>query len=437
MNSENLDKKGKRRGTYTRRDAARIVELQTRMIDLPAGCRFLCYKEVEQYDRLSYIECTSFRVGVYVDEYDIRHEFYEPADPKDSRRPRVNVVPGTSATPEFISDQIIDRVMLHIPNHRNNIKMEMERFICSENSRNSWVVKSASLLSPLCSYIRDQLIKVRSILNIDETWCRVRIKFKGDGTKLGKYFKKYIWVIVNKIEKLVYFLYDNDENYSRGHRPIQNFLGGFKGTIQSDGYTVYRQISNDKPDIELILCCAHVHAKLRYAELSGDSNVKSILPLVQRLYSIESECVACHLTADEIKKRRSRSDVTAILNELYNKATRLLNDPHSHISDMMEKALKYMLNNWNDLLKYRNDGRYTIDNMPAERAIRPFTVNRNNTKFFSSEEGVKVAATLFTIVETARQYGVNVRDYLVYALREVMNGNKDCSTYTPQAYVAQ
>ena len=53
-----------------------------------------------------------------------------------------------------------------------------------------------------------------------------------------------------------------------------------------------------------------------------------------------------------------------------------------------------------------------------------------------NEEGVKVAVTLFTIVETARQYGVNVRDYLVYALREVMNGNKDCSTYTPQAYLA-
>ena len=108
----------------------------------------------------------------------------------------------------------------------------------------------------------------------------------------------------------------------------------------------------------------------------------------------------------------------------------------SPLSDMMEKALKYMLNNWDGLLRYRNDGRYTIDNMPAERAIRPFTVNRNNTKFFSSEEGVKVAATLFTIVETARQSGVNVRDYLVYAIREVMNGNKDCSTYTPQAYLA-
>lgn len=146
---------------------------------------------------------------------------------------------------------------------------------------------------------------------------------------------------------------------------------------------------------------------------------------------IESECIACYLTPDEIKKRRFRSDVTAVLNDLHDNATRILNDPHTHLSDMMEKALKYILNNWDGLLRYHNDGHYTIDNMPAERAIRPFTVNRNNTKFFSIEEGVKVAATLFTIVETARQSGVNVRDYLVYAIRGVMKGNKDCSTYTP------
>jgi len=40
VKSENLDKQGKRRGPYTRRDAARVVELQTRMIALPTGCRF-------------------------------------------------------------------------------------------------------------------------------------------------------------------------------------------------------------------------------------------------------------------------------------------------------------------------------------------------------------------------------------------------------------
>ena len=43
---------------------------------------------------------------------------------------------------------------------------------------------------------------------------------------------------------------------------------------------------------------------------------------------------------------------------------------------MMETALTYMLNVWDDLLKYRHRGDYTVDNMVAERAIRPFTVSR-------------------------------------------------------------
>ena len=42
----------------------------------------------------------------------------------------------------------------------------------------------------------------------------------------------------------------------------------------------------------------------------------------------------------------------------------------------MIQALNYMLNSWDDLQTYRKDGRYTIDNLPAERAIRPFTVSR-------------------------------------------------------------
>lgn len=54
---------------------------------------------------------------------------------------------------------------------------------------------------------------------------KVRIKFKGDKTKLGRYFKKYVWVLVNKAKQITCFFYDNDENDSRGKRPIQTFLG--------------------------------------------------------------------------------------------------------------------------------------------------------------------------------------------------------------------
>lgn len=39
---------------------------------------------------------------------------------------------------------------------------------------------------------------------------------------------------------------------------------------------------------------------------------------------------------------------------------------------------------WNQIFAYRNDGEYFIDNMAAERAIRPITDQRKNDMFFGS-----------------------------------------------------
>ena len=75
------------------------------------------------------------------------------------------------------------------------------------------------------------------------------------------------------------------------------------------------------------------------------------------------------------------------------------------------------------------DGSYTIDDMIAERLIRPFTANRKNSLFYIREEEVDVATTYLTVIETAKMHDLEVRDYLVHVFREIMNGNKDYSTY--------
>lgn len=357
--------------------------------------------------------------------------------PSDTRRPKMNVVDGTPCTPDFLADMVVNRWMIHTPNHWENIWMCIEKFTFSENSRNNWLKTGANLLKPLCAYFKDKILKVKSVLNIDETWCRVRIKYKGDGTKLGKYFKKYIWVLVNKMDNLVNFLYDNYENDSRGSRPITEFLGDFKGSIQSDGYVVYKHLAQVAPKNVHLLCWAHVRTKFKYAEeISKDDNATWFVEQVGRLYMIEAENILFYRSPDEIKQRRSKSDVTKILSSVHDRAWRMVKNKHVHYGDLMDKALHYMLNGWDDLLNYRKDGRYTIDNLVAERAIRPFTVNRKNSLFYSSEEGVDVAATYLTIIETTKLYGLEVRDYLAHVFREIMNGNKDCSTYAPEAFLA-
>ena len=73
--------------------------------------------------------------------------------------------------------------------------------------------------------------------------------------------------------------------------------------------------------------------------------------------------------------------------------------------------------------------------MIAEHVVRPFTVNRKNSLFYSSDAGVDVSTTYLTVMETAQMHGLEVSDYLIHAFREIMSGNKDCSTYAPEAFL--
>ncbi|MCE8957667.1 transposase [Phocaeicola vulgatus] len=273
-----------------------------------------------------------------------------------------------------------------------------------------------------------------SVLNIDETWIKVRIKMLNDGTKLGHYYKKYVWALVNKLENITYFFYDNDENDSRGSRPIETFLGSFLGSIQSDGYVVYKHLAEVNPTCEFILCWAHVRNKFAMTfESNKDANAEWFVLKIGELYKIEAECILKRLKSHEIKKRRCQDDVTHILNDIYRRAVKLLNSKRKHYGEMMRKSLSYMINGWEELQNYRKDGRYTIDNMLVERAIRPFTVHRKNSLFFSSEEGVETALAFFTLIETCKNVGLNARDYIATTIKLLMDGNKNYDDLVPMS----
>lgn len=438
VKSEYIDEERGTRGPYTTMDAAKVVTLETSLVGAPEDMNFTGYKNVEEYSKISYIRCTRFKVAIYEDKYGVRHEYYMPQDPKDERRPHINAIPGTNTTPELLSDLAVDRYLVMTPNHRETVRMIIDKFTSSENTRLNWLQKGAFMLKPLMELIKKKLLKVGSVVNIDETWTRVRIKFKGDGTKLGKYFKKYIWVLINKIENVAYFLYDNEENDSRGKRPINKFLAQFMGTIQSDGYIVYKQLTKDNPLLKHILCWAHVRARFVYAaDISKQEEANLFIDLIGYLYAIEAENIVLHRTPDEIKKRRAQKDICDTLKSIKKKALGMLADKHAHYSEMMLNALNYMVNGWDGLDRYRTDGRYTIDNMYAERAIRPFTVSRKNSLHFSSEDGVQIAMIYHTVIETAKMCGLEIKEYLTHVFREIISGNKDYKSLLPEAVAAK
>lgn len=438
VSSENLDGKRGPRGKYTTMDAAKVVEHKTtKMPIVPPGWVFVDYKFVDEYTKYSYIQCDRFQVAIYEDEFGIRHDFFNPLNPDDDMRPRENVIPGTHCTAELMAEIILDNIKHALPLHRCNDKMVYDGFQVSENTRKNWMYKTLELLKPLNSHLKKELFEVTKILNIDETWCRVRIKYKGDNTKLGSLSKKYIWVVVNKITKVTYFLYDNDENDSRGLRPLQEFLGEFAGAIQSDGYVVYTQLTKKHPElIKHLECWAHVRTKFKNAfKVSNDPMADWFVKQIGRLYLVEAECFLKGLSAEETKYRRNRREVTRILESIKSKAEELLSRQRIHYSPSLRRALNYMKRGWENLIRYREDGDYSIDNSIAERAVRPYTVFRNGTMFHGSERGVENTTFFYSLIETGKARGLNVKNYLVSMIREMLHGNADYKGILQGAYI--
>jgi len=75
------------------------------------------------------------------------------------------------------------------------------------------------------------------------------------------------------------------------------------------------------------------------------------------------------------------------------------------------------VNQWPTLIRYLDDGRLSIDNGPAEQALRPLAVGRNNWLFIGGDTGLSAAAVLLSILACAKRHGLNPWVYL----RDLLN----------------
>ena len=80
---------------------------------------------------------------------------------------------------------------------------------------------------------------------------------------------------------------------------------------------------------------------------------------------------------------------------------------------------RYATNQWPSLLVYTRDGRLTIDNSPAEQAIRPLAVGRRNWLHVGGDGGLRPAAVLLSVAASVKRHGVNPWVYLKHVLAEL------------------
>lgn len=85
------------------------------------------------------------------------------------------------------------------------------------------------------------------------------------------------------------------------------------------------------------------------------------------------------------------------------------------------QAIFYCLNQWDKLTAFLRDGRLELDNNRAERSIKPIVIGRKNWLFSNTPRGARASATIYSIVETAKENSLNPFAYIKYLFEKLPN----------------
>jgi len=79
-------------------------------------------------------------------------------------------------------------------------------------------------------------------------------------------------------------------------------------------------------------------------------------------------------------------------------------------------AIRYAITRLKKLEVYLDNGHLEIDNSAAERSMKNLAVGKKNWLFAGSDKGGHRAATIFSLIETAKLNNVNPQSWLTHVI---------------------
>jgi len=322
--------------------------------------------------------------------------------------------PGSLASPSAVAHIMIQKFVEGLPLYRQEATFSRMGFSLSRQTMANWMLVGADWLQAVSTRMKVHLLK-RDIAHADETTLQV-LKEAGRSAQSTS----YMWLYRSGRDGPAIVLFDYQTTRAGTHP--RAFLKGFRGFLHVDGYAGYEGLTG----VTLVGCWSHARRKFMDAinvlpapeRKKGATAAHKGLDFCNRLFEIERDLR--DVTPEErLAGRKQRS--TKVLSEF-----RAWLDPMS-VSVLpkfkLGEAITYCLNQWSKLNAFLQDGRLELDNNRSERAIKPFVIGRKNWLFANSPKGASASATIYSLVETAKENGLNPLTYLTYLFERLPNIN--------------
>ncbi|WP_431603355.1 IS66 family transposase [Clostridium beijerinckii] len=313
------------------------------------------------------------------------------------------------ASNELLAHVVSMKYQYVMPLYRMESYFSMMDVNLSRQTLSNWIISCATELKPVFNYMKEELLK-RDYIHADETYLKV-IEENGKDSNS----KRFMWLYRSGGIENPVILYDYQK--TRSGSCAEEFLEGFSGYLQTDGYDGYNKVKN----IKRLYCMAHIRRKFfeiissLSPEALKQSHALEGFNYCEQLYEIEKELREQYMGSDDyyadrhiIRLKKSAPILKKFQEYVDNEIVDAL--PKSPLG----KALAYAQKLLPYMRTFLTNGCLEIDNNAAERAIKPFVIGRKNWMFSKTSKGASSSALLYSIIETAKANGLVTEKYLVY-----------------------
>jgi transposase len=323
------------------------------------------------------------------------------------------VIKGSFASPEAVAHIMTQKFEMGSPLYRQEQEWNRNGIMLSRQTMSNWLIRaSEDWLEPIYEMLREIML-MNDVLHADETVLQV-LKEPG---KLPT-SDSYMWLYRTGWEAtahVILFEYQPDRSAKRP----KEFLDGYKGYLHTDGYSCYHGLSSD---IIVVGCLSHIRRRFVQAlkSLKPDGQAGSLAIVgkdyCDRLFAIERGLA--EKTTDERYVQRMK-----VSKPLLMQFKSWLDSVNLSTKTTTGEAVRYARNQFNYLQNYMLDGRLEISNNRAEVSIKPFVIDRKNFLFANTPRGAKSSAVIFSLIQTARENGMNAYDYLTHIFHFAPNND--------------
>lgn len=344
----------------------------------------------------------------------------------EARLPK-GLLPHSPVSASLAAEVMYRKSAEYLPFYRMEADTAQTGAMIPRETSSSWFIKCAEkYLAPLWNELHAEQL-TRGVLCADETTAQV-LREKDKTAESCS----YMWVYSTANDGLppvVVYEYQP----TRAGNNAKNYLHGFHGLLQCDGFAGYHKVE----DVTLVICVAHLRRKffeaiptdnrkgmklldinseeaLKEPEIPDESQI-TLSPgeigvaYCNKLFYLE-RCFK-EMTAEERTAERQKFAVP-----VWENFWKWIDSLHPLGASKLEKAVNYALNHKGMFENYMLDGRCDISNNRAERKCKNYALMRKNSLFHTSEAGAMASAVVGSLVETARANNLNVYQYLYMVL---------------------